>query len=115
MGSGQIANDGSNNFAAEVAGIFAALIFAVENGYRAVCVHTDFATMHKHLSGRVTGQTKGSGRSMILKLKAYLQMHPQIEVEVRTERSSHPQLERAHHLARAAVLDGKEFCPPAAA
>jgi ribonuclease HI len=109
-GSGQVPNDGSNNFAAEVAAIFAALVFAVQNGHHAVRVHTDFASMVKHISGRAP-----SRRAMVLRLRAFIARHPELKVEVLKVSSENPLLKKAHHLARAAVLSGGEFVIPEAA
>jgi ribonuclease HI len=109
-GCGQVANDGSNNFAGEVAGVVCGLLFALQNGHTAVRVHTDFATMGRHVAGRTC-----SRRTWAANLRKFLGRHPELQVEVRTVSGTNPLLRKAHHLARAAVVDGEEFVVPEAA
>jgi len=98
-GSGQIPNDGSNNFAGEAAAAIAALEFAVTQGARVVHLCTDLATLGDHLMGRFPNCRRKSAAL----LREFLSAHPDLQVVVTKVPSKHPFLEKAHHLARSAV------------
>jgi len=96
-GQGSFPNDGSNNFAAEARAAREALVWAVQNGYRTIRLHTDFETM-----GRPLRSPKPAAYREIGALREFVAQE-NIEIEVINESSKHPFMLQAHHLARAAV------------
>ena len=98
-GCGTVRNDGTASFAAEVAAVLAALTYAVDHGHNEVRILTDLETMAKHIARA----QRADRRTMLRKLRAFLQAHPSLSVTVVKARAGHCMLQVAHHLARSAA------------
>ena len=98
QGSGTVADDGTRTFAGEAGAVLAALGWAVAAGYRTIYVHTDLESLARHF---FRDRERGSHYSR--RLFAFRQAHPEVELVVRKVSSAEPLLEKAHHLARAAM------------